>query len=104
MAPFTPDGSRILFRSKVDVDDERSQYYTVRPDGTGLTQISHFAFERRRLFSATFSPDGQQIVFAKADAKGRGDVWIMNADGSNLHSVFAAAPWDSAPDWGPAPR
>src|SRR5215207_7314761 len=100
---WAPDGSRILFRSKVDVDDERSQYYTVRPDGTGLTQISHFPFTRRRLFSATFSPDGQQIVFAKADAKGRGDVWIMNADGSNPHSVFAAAPWDSAPDWGAAP-
>jgi len=101
---WAPDGSRILFRSNVDVDDERSQYYTVRPDGSELTQISQFAFQRRRLFSATFSPDGQQIVFAKADAKGRGDVWIMNADGSNPHSVFAAAPWDSAPDWGPAPR
>ncbi len=100
---WAPDGSRILFRSKVEVDDERSQYYTVRPDGTGLTQISHFPFTKRRLFSATFSPDGQQIVFAKADAKGRGDVWIMNADGGNPHPVFTAAPWDSAPDWGAAP-
>jgi Tol biopolymer transport system component len=86
----------------VDVDDERSQYYTVRPDGTGLTQISHFPFMRRRLFSATFSPDGQQIVFAKADAYGLGDVWIMNADGSDPHPVQTAKPWDSAPDWGSA--
>jgi TolB protein len=100
---WAPDGSRILFRSDVDVDDERSQYYTVHPDGTGLTQISHFPFTKRRLFSATFSPDGQQIVFAKADAKGRGDVWTMNADGTNPHPVFAAAPWDSAADWGAAP-
>jgi Tol biopolymer transport system component len=100
---WAPDGSRILFRSKVDVDDERSQYYTVRPDGTGLTQLSHFPFTKQRLFSATFSPDGQQIVFAKADAKGRGDVWVMNADGSNPHPVLTAAPWDSAPDWGAAP-
>jgi TolB protein len=99
---WAPDGSRILFRSNVDVDDERSQYYTVRPDGTGLTQISHFPFTRRRLFSATFSPDGQQIVFAKADAKGLGDVWIMNADGTNPHPVQTAKPWDSAPDWGSA--
>jgi hypothetical protein len=47
--------------------------------------------------------DGLQIVFAKADANGRGDIWIMNADGSNPHPVFTAAAWDSAPDWGAAP-
>jgi hypothetical protein len=41
-------------------------------------------------------------VFAKADAKGRGDVWIMNADGSNPHPVETAKPWDSAVDWGSA--
>lgn len=103
-AEWAPDSSRILFRSKVEVDDERSQYYTVRPDGTGLTQISHFPFTKRRLLSASFSPDGQQIVFAIADAKGLGDIWIMNADGSNLHPVLQAKPWDSAPDWGATPR
>jgi Tol biopolymer transport system component len=100
---WAPDSSRILFRSNVDVNDERSQYYTVRPDGTGLTPITHFPFTHRRLFSATFSPDGSQIVFAKADAEGRGDVWMMNPDGSNPHPVLTAAPWDSATDWGAAP-
>jgi TolB protein len=99
---WAPDSSRILFRSKVEVNDERSQYYTVRPDGTGLTQLTRFPFTHRRLFSATFSPDGSQIVFAKADAKGRGDIWIMNPDGSNPHPVQRAKPWDSATDWGSA--
>jgi Tol biopolymer transport system component len=99
---WSPDSSRILFRSNEDVNDERSQYYTVRRDGTGLTQLTHFPFTHRRLFSATFSPDGTQVVFAKADAKGRGDVWIMNADGSNPHPVQTAKPWDSAVDWGSA--
>jgi TolB protein len=99
---WSPDSSRILFRSNVDVNDERSQYYTVRPDGTGLTQLTHFPFTRSRLFSASFSPDGTQIVFAKADRRGRGDIWLMNADGSNPHSVQTAKPWDSAPDWGSA--
>jgi TolB protein len=97
---WSPDSSRILFRSNEEINDERSQYYTVRPDGTGLTQLTNFPFTHRRLFSTTFSPDGTQIVFAKADAKGRGDIWIMNADGSNPHPVQQAKPWDSAPDWG----
>lgn len=101
---WAPDSSRILFRSNVEVDDERSQYYTVRPDGTQLTQITHFPFTKRRLFSASFSPDGQQIVFGKADSKGRGDVWIMNADGSNPRPVLTVKPWDSGPDWGASPN
>jgi Tol biopolymer transport system component len=101
---WAPDGSRILFRSKVEVDDERSQYFTVRPDGTGLTQVTHFPFTKRRLFSASFSPDGEQIVFGKADSKGRGDVWAMNSDGSDPHPVLTARPWDSGADWGSAPN
>ena len=99
---WSPDSTRILFRSNVDVDDERSQFYTVRPDGTGLTQLTHFPFARRRLFSASFSPDGTQIVFGKADANGRGDIWLMNPDGSNPHAVQTAKPWDTAADWGSA--
>lgn len=98
---WAPDSSRILFRSNEDVNDVRSQYYTVRPDGTGLTRLTNFRFSpNRRLFSATFSPDGKQIVFGRADSNGRGDLWVMNADGSNPHPVFSAKPWDSAPDWG----
>jgi Tol biopolymer transport system component len=98
---WAPDSSRIIFRSKEDVDDERSQYFTVHPDGTGLTQLTHFQFSRgHRLFSAAFSPDGSQIVFARGDGTGRGDIWLMNADGGNPHPILTAKPWDSAPDWG----
>ena len=99
---WAPDGSRILFRSNQEVDDERSQYFTVRPDGSDLTQITHFPYTKRRLFSASFSPDGRQIVFGKADRKGRGDVWIMNADGSCPRPVLTVKPWDSGTDWGAA--
>jgi TolB protein len=100
---WAPDSSRILFRSKVEIDDERSQYYRVRPDGTGLTQLTHFPFTHRRLFSATFSPDGSQIVFGKqSDREGHRAIWIMNADGSSPHRVLNAHRFDSAVDWGTA--
>jgi Tol biopolymer transport system component len=98
---WAPDSSRVLFRSNEGVDDEHSQYFTVRPNGTGLTQLTHFKFSpHRRLFSAAFSPDGSQIVFGRADRTGRGDVWLMKADGSNPHPILQAKPWDSATDWG----
>ncbi|MFL5839728.1 MAG: hypothetical protein ACJ77Z_04665 [Thermoleophilaceae bacterium] len=95
---WAPDSSRILFRSNEDTN-KQSQYYTVRPDGTGLTQLTHFP-RGTKLFAATFSPDGSQIVFARGDAKGRGDLWTMNADGTSPKPLLQAPAWDSAPDWG----
>jgi TolB protein len=99
---WAPDSSRILFRSNLDVADDRSQFYTVRPDGTGLTKLTAFPFAKRRLFSASFSPDGRSIVYGQADASGRGDLYVMNADGTGAHLVLQDQAWDSAPDWGVA--
>jgi TolB protein len=101
---WAPDSSRILTRSFEDVDDEHSQYYTVRPDGTGLMQLTHFPHQNgRRLFSASFSPDGTQIVFGRSTANGAREIWEMNADGSTQHRVLASGKQDSAVDWGSAP-
>ena len=100
---WAPDSSRILFRSQEEADAERAQFFTVRPDGTGLTQLTHFPKGHRRVFSASFSPDGSQIVYARAnDGRERGDLWLMDADGSNQRPLFAPAAADSAPDWGGA--
>jgi Tol biopolymer transport system component len=101
---WAPDSSRILFHSNVDVRTEnRGQYYTVRPDGSGLTQLTHFRPSAgRRPLSASFSPDGRQIVFGRTNTKGLGDLWIMNADGSAERPLLRAAPSDGGPDWGTA--
>lgn len=100
-ADWAPDGSRILFRSLSDQPSKRSQYYTVRPDGSGLTQLTHFR-HTRVLFRPSFSPDGRQIVFARGDAKGMGDMWTMNADGTHPRPLLQVPEWDSAADWGVA--
>jgi Tol biopolymer transport system component len=100
---WAPDGSRILLRSNEGLDETHCQYYTVRPDGTQLKQLTNFAVGTN-LFKATFSPDGTQIVFGKGDAEKRGDLWAMNADGTNQHPILDAAPWDSAAAWGSAAR
>jgi Tol biopolymer transport system component len=99
---WAPDSSRLLFRSNVGFNDQRSQYFTVRPDGTGRTRLTSFP-AGRRLFSASFSPDGTQIVFAIADPLGRGDLWVMNADGTAAHPLLLDPAADSAPDWSAAP-
>jgi TolB protein len=98
---WAPDSSRIVFRSQEEADAERAQFYTVRPDGTGLTRLTNFPKGHRRVFSASFSPDGTQIVYARAnDGREHGDLWLMNADGTNQRPLYAVPAADSAPDWG----
>jgi Tol biopolymer transport system component len=77
---WAPDGSRILFRSNEGLDESRSQFYTVRPDGTQLRQLTDFA-AGTKLFKATYSPDGRQIVVGQGDAEKRGDLWAMTPTG-----------------------
>ena len=95
---WAPDARAILFRSQEEADAERAQIYTVRPDGTALTRLTNFPHEHKRVFSASFSPDGTQIVYARAnDDKERGDIWLLNADGTRQRPLYDVTAADSAP-------
>jgi len=49
-----------------------------------------------------FSPDGQKIAYVSSEADGKGDVWIMNADGSAKDRVTARDDtYDYFPSWSP---
>ena len=100
---WAPDGSKIIFRSNEDFGDFlKSHYFTVRPDGSGLQQLTHFP-SGTKLFSSSFSPDGTRIVFAMAPPGTKlPDVYTMAADGSDIQRVTTSSKWDSAPDWGTA--
>jgi Tol biopolymer transport system component len=100
---WAPDGSRILFRSNEDVGDfAKSQLYTIRPDGSGLTQVTRRT-GATKLLSASFSPDGSRIAFAMAPRGRLPDIYTMAVDGSDVQRVTRTRPWDSRPDWGPQP-
>lgn len=98
---WSPDGSRILFRAPADQDFRNSNFFTIRPDGTGLQQITNFP-RRTNLYSASFSPDGTKIVFGRQGTNDQADVYTMNVDGSAIAPVTRTPRWDSAPDWGGA--
>ena len=95
---WSPDGKLILFRTYESGLDQ-SQIATVRSDGSGLRTLTHFK-PGTTVLSASFSPDGKWIVFAKSGLGGESDVFVMRADGSGSRPITRTAIWDSAPDWG----
>lgn len=72
----SPDGKTVVF-------DLLGDLYTLPIAGGEAKALTHsIAWEQQ----ARFSPDGKQIAFL-SDAGGGDNVWVMNADGSNVHAV-----------------
>jgi len=65
--------------------------------GAESSQLRHL---RGHLWSPSYSPDGSRIVFAH-DAGGRGQINVMNADGTGAVNVSGNAFCDRVPVWSP---
>ncbi len=86
---WSPDGTRLLIcepsgRSGPGV---ASNVYTIRPDGTGLTQLTHETKAGVHDLADGFSPDGTRIIFAKTVDGGPFQVYVMNADGTGVKAA-----------------
>jgi len=105
-ADGTPDWSvgtnLIVFRAVASEDSGVGNFFTIRPDGTGLTQLTHFSGQVIS-HQVGFSPDGRWIVFGKQDSNGVNDVFTAKADGTDVRHVTTTPLADSSPDWGTGP-
>ncbi|MDX6537502.1 MAG: TolB protein [Gaiellales bacterium] len=107
---WSPDGRTILFATQPAGTDESLGYganlYTVRPNGTGLRQLTHNG-GYARIFAGAYSPhDGSWIVFSTTEDavgadRGLPDLFVMRSDGSGIRHLTRSVAWDSAPAWGP---
>ena len=107
-ADWSPDGSRILFRPGQAGGEltPGSNLFTIRPDGTGLRQVTHVP-AGSYVTSGSYSPDGTSIVFAtnlRATPNDRGgtaaDVFAMRVDTHQLRPVTRTPNLDGWPAWG----
>ena len=98
---WSPDGKWILFRSPESGGFAGTDLYRIRPDGTGLQQLTNFA-PQVEVLSASYSPNGKSIVFSRTGRGGLPDLFLMRSDGTKLTQLTRTPQWDSAPDWGPA--
>jgi Tol biopolymer transport system component len=72
----------IAFSTGADGSDPSltSQIFTIRPDGSGLRQVTHVRPGKHAL-NPGFSATGKKIAF-ESDVTGNFEIWVMNADGS----------------------
>lgn len=84
---WSPDGSLILFasnRRNPNSELDKVNLYTIRFDGSELTQLTDRDWD---IFTARWSPDGTRIAIGAKEGDSAGNLYLMNADGSNLHQV-----------------
>jgi TolB protein len=93
---WSPDGRKIAFGSRAN-----GKTWVAVMDADGSNQ--------RLLVEATgdpdWSPDGNQIAFSRpvvsVDGQIRPQIWVMNADGSNLRQITQSSTFKGGPSWSP---
>jgi len=119
---WSPDGAKILFVGQALFGTCENytcaQLYVVNPDGSQLTQLTHFAAS---YVSPRWSPDGAKILFerhlityyvindplfGRTVFNDRGHaIFVMNADGSNQINISnrpdSSSAYDVEADWQP---
>ena len=93
-AAFPGQNGKIAFVGFADGDAE---IYTINPDGTGLTQLTHNTVLDE---VPSWSADGSEIVFTRGPDSDSRAVWKMNADGSG-QAMVRDTPTPNTPSWSP---
>ena len=88
---WSPDGALIAFHRTLN---EPSHIYTMRPDGTQVTQLTTGLDND---YSPSWSADGTRIAFASGRGSGLA-IWSMRSDGTDLRRLSAGT-FDSQPAW-----
>jgi Tol biopolymer transport system component len=102
---WSPDGRLIIFESYGDgaPPGVSTNVFTVRPDGSHLTNVTNDEGGAVNAANPAWSPDGTKIVFVQLPGSGPfgyADIFTMNADGSDIRQVTTSSFWDFRPDWG----
>jgi dipeptidyl aminopeptidase/acylaminoacyl peptidase len=71
--------------------------YTMDPDGSNIDQVTNNSDVER---FPDISPDGTKIAFSKGSGGEGGNIWVVNADGTNPTQLTTSGQ-DNLPVWSP---
>jgi Tol biopolymer transport system component len=98
--PSTTLNSRIAF-IQATPNGSPQDIYTMRPDGTDERQLTNLG-PNSIAFWESWSADGRQIVFSEYPNFDVGELWLMNADGSDQHLLLRESNFrENAPTFSP---
>jgi len=89
---WSPKGDKIVFSGRRG----SNQIFTINPDGTDLTQLTHSGNNE----DPSFSPDGLHIAFCSDRDGGKG-IYIMRADGEAQQRITPHTIRATSPRWSP---
>ena len=103
---WSPDGRRIAFASERDGDAE---IYTMRPNGSGVRQLTFNDGSGQFDGEPSWSPDGRRIAFtserdAVPETPFQVEIYTMRADGSHQTRLTFDDLSDFRPAWSPDGR
>jgi Tol biopolymer transport system component len=102
---WSPDGKLIVLTRNAHHarPGESANLVTIRPDGTGTNQLTHYTGGAANAYAGSFSPDGRQIVF-RLEKGGKYALATIDRNGRNfrlLTKLSAGRP--RFIDWGTHP-
>jgi Tol biopolymer transport system component len=107
---FSPDGQRVALTQRCTYGIPGCGFITTLDLRTGeRTELSATLVQGRHKSgpgSLAWSPDGTRIAFIRETLQGQptpsnSNLWLIDADGKNLHKVALAVPRVTAPQWSP---
>lgn len=102
-ATWSPDGKSIIFSASVDGKSLDEDIYRVSFDEHLLANQMHLENLTDNLaddFAPSWSPKGDKIAFS-SNRDGDYDIFVMDADGSNLKKITSNSQEDIIPEWSP---
>ena len=97
---WSPDGQRLAFAAD---SGGSSQIYVIGADGGGLVNLTHNT--EAYAGHPSWSPDGARLVFDGLPRNGPDyDIYMMNADGTDVRDVTNDLPNERLPAWSPDGR
>jgi TolB protein len=101
---WSPDGTKLAFESHGPVGGTDGDIYVLDlRSGTASQLTADPPAAPVHEEGPAWSPDGTMIAFTSERSDLSGDIWIMQADGSDPRRLTTTPVLDESPDWQPLP-